>query len=176
MIPKVPLDTLDFTSYKMNLGSKMIIDATRDDSGINSSEYKPTSRDLERLLKTIDPKITQWSMLGETLLVVTVNGHGRETVTKLTKSPELIGPKIIAAVSPDVDIQSQEQVVWGIFTRFDAERDIVFTEEKLVGISPVFRGKMGIDATWKSGYPAPLTMPEEIIDRVSKRWDSYWKS
>jgi len=28
MIPKVPLDTLDFTSYKMNLGSKMIIDAT----------------------------------------------------------------------------------------------------------------------------------------------------
>ena len=176
MIPKVPLDTLDFTSNKMNLGSKMIIDATRDDSGINSSEYKPTSRDLERLLKTIDPKITQWSMLGETLLVVTVNGHGRETVTKLTKSPELIGPKIIAAVSPDVDIQSQEQVVWGIFTRFDAERDIVFTEEKLVGISPVFRGKMGIDATWKSGYPAPLTMPEEIIDRVSKRWDSYWKS
>ncbi len=29
MIPKVPLDTLDFTSFTMNLGSKMIIDATR---------------------------------------------------------------------------------------------------------------------------------------------------
>ncbi|MBU2585849.1 MAG: UbiD family decarboxylase, partial [Bacteroidetes bacterium] len=28
MIPKVPLDTLDFTSFKMNLGSKMVIDAT----------------------------------------------------------------------------------------------------------------------------------------------------
>ncbi|HHT9111287.1 MAG TPA: menaquinone biosynthesis decarboxylase [Candidatus Brocadiaceae bacterium] len=176
MIPKVPLDTLDFTSYKMNLGSKMIIDATRDDSRTNSSEYKPASHDLERLLKTIDPRIIKWRVLGETLLVVTVSDHGREIVTKLTKSPELIGPKIIAAVSPDVDIQSQEQVIWGIFTRFDAERDIVFAEEKLVGISPVFRGKMGIDATWKSGYPAPLTMPEEIIDRVNKRWDSYWKA
>ena len=29
LLPKVPLDTLDFTSYKMELGSKMIIDATR---------------------------------------------------------------------------------------------------------------------------------------------------
>ncbi len=29
MIPRVPLDTLDFTSYTMNLGSKMILDATR---------------------------------------------------------------------------------------------------------------------------------------------------
>ncbi|MEE9288834.1 MAG: UbiD family decarboxylase, partial [Bacteroidota bacterium] len=28
LIPKVPLDTLDFTSYRMELGSKMVIDAT----------------------------------------------------------------------------------------------------------------------------------------------------
>ncbi len=29
MIPRVPLDTLDFTSFTMNLGSRMIVDATR---------------------------------------------------------------------------------------------------------------------------------------------------
>jgi len=174
MIPKVPLDTLDFTSYKMNLGSKMIIDATRDDSGNGIAARKSNAPDLERLLKTIDARIKAWNMLGETLLVVTVPDHGREVVARLTKSPEIIGPKIIAAVSPDVDIRNLEQTIWGIFTRFDAERDIVFTEEKLMGISPIFRGKMGIDATWKSGYPAPLTMPEEIIDKVSKRWDAYW--
>src|SRR6185312_225860 len=29
ILPGVPLDTLDFTSYTMNLGSKMILDATR---------------------------------------------------------------------------------------------------------------------------------------------------
>ena len=34
MIPKVPLDTLDFTSYKMNLGSKMIMDATNRETQI----------------------------------------------------------------------------------------------------------------------------------------------
>ena len=174
MIPKVPLDTLDFTSYKMNLGSKMIIDATRDDSGNGIAACKSNAPDLERLLQTIDARIKAWNMLGETLLVVTVPDNGKEVVARLTKSPEIIGPKIIAAVSPDVDIRNLEQTIWGIFTRFDAERDIVFTEEKLMGISPIFRGKMGIDATWKSGYPAPLTMPEEIIDKVSNRWDAYW--
>ena len=175
MIPKVPLDTLDFTSYKMNLGSKMIIDATRNESKntVNGDALK--LQDFERLLKIIDTRITDWKIIGETLLVVTVPDNGKEIVTKLTRSPEIIGPKIIAATSPDVNIHDLEQTIWGIFTRFDAERDIVFTQEKLVGISPVFRGKMGIDATWKAGYPSPLVMPDEIIDKVNKRWDIYWK-
>ncbi|TVM03235.1 MAG: menaquinone biosynthesis decarboxylase [Candidatus Brocadia sp. WS118] len=175
MIPKVPLDTLDFTSYKMNLGSKMIIDATKNESKNTVNEGALKLQDFERLLKMIDTRITDWKIIGETLLVVTVSDNGKEIVTKLTRSPEIIGPKIIAATSPDVNIHDLEQTIWGIFTRFDAERDVVFTQEKLVGISPVFRGKMGIDATWKTGYPSPLVMPDEIIDKVNRRWDTYWK-
>lgn len=174
MIPKVPLDTLDFTSYKMNLGSKMIIDATPDDKG-NSKTKEFKLKDIERVMENIDTRIKDWNLLGETLLVVKVHDKGREVVRKLTKSNELTGPKIIAAVSPDVDIHDQEQTIWGIFTRFDAERDIMFTEEKLVGVSPVYKGKMGIDATWKKGYPNPLIMTEEIVDKVNDRWESYWK-
>lgn len=175
MIPKVPLDTLDFTSYKMNLGSKMIIDATKGKSGNVVWEDSLKVQDFERLLKIADARIEDWNIIDETLLVVTVPDNGKEIVTKLTKSPEIIGPKIIAAVSPDVDVRDLEQTIWGIFTRFDAERDMVFTQEKLVGISPVFRGKMGIDATWKRGYPLPLVMTDEIIDHVDKQWDTYWK-
>ncbi|MEK6766487.1 MAG: menaquinone biosynthesis decarboxylase [Planctomycetota bacterium] len=185
MIPKVPLDTLDFTSYKMNLGSKMIMDATR--SGNTDREKASKSLpdpsppecsragEIDRVINVIDNRISDWNLLGETLLVVTVQNNGRDVVNKLIKSDELVGPKIIAAVSPDVDIHNQEQTIWGIFTRFDAERDIMFTEEKLVGISPLFKGKMGIDATWKNGYPAPLVMSEEIIKKVDERWDSYWR-
>ena len=172
MIPKVPLDTLDFTSYKMNLGSKMIMDATR--SG-NADKTKASESEIGSLIKTIDNRVLDWNLLGETLLVVSVQDNGRDVVNKLTKSEELVGPKIIAAVSPDVDIRNQEQAIWGIFTRFDAERDIMFAEEKLVGISPLFKGKMGIDATWKKGYPAPLVMSDEIVKKVDERWDSYWK-
>ena len=172
MIPKVPLDTLDFTSYKMNLGSKMIMDATR---SRNADKEKASKSEIDRLIKTIDNRISDWNLLGETLLVVSVQDNGRDVVNKLTKSEELVGPKIIAVVSPDVDIRNQEQTIWGIFTRFDAERDIMFAEKKLIGISPLFKGKMGIDATWKKGYPAPLVMSDEIVKKVDERWDSYWK-
>lgn len=186
MIPKVPLDTLDFTSYKMNLGSKMIIDATRGSGmqggggeirhGGGGGANQMSAAALDRLVKTIDNRIVDCRLMGGTLLVVVVKDGGRNVVNKLIKSTELAGPKIVVAVSPDVDIHDQEQAIWGIFTRFDAERDIAFTDEKLVSISPVFRGKMGIDATWKTGYPAPLTMPDEITDRVDKRWDEYWQN
>src|ERR1041385_2408837 len=42
IIPKVAMDTLDFTSYTMNLGSKMLIDATR----------KPKTRPAKKLVVT----------------------------------------------------------------------------------------------------------------------------
>ncbi|GJQ58015.1 MAG: menaquinone biosynthesis decarboxylase [Candidatus Scalindua sp. AMX11] len=175
MIPKVPLDTLDFTSYKMNLGSKMILDATEKRGLHKADSRKHTQSEIDQLIKRIDKRIFDSNLLGDTLLVVRVSDNGREVVHTLTKSTELVGPKIIAAVSSDVDIYDEEQTIWGIFTRFDAERDILFQEEKLVGISPRFGGKMGIDATWKKGYPAPLVMTDEIIKRVNERWDSYWK-
>ena len=82
---------------------------------------------------------------------------------------------MIAVVSEDVDLQRQESYIWGIFTRFDCERDVVFTDQRLIGISPIYRGVMGIDATWKPGYPAPLVMTEEIRERVKRRWEEYWR-
>jgi 4-hydroxy-3-polyprenylbenzoate decarboxylase len=52
---------------------------------------------------------------------------------------------------------------------------VVFTEQKMIGISPVYSGVMGIDATWKKGYPAPLTMEPSAMRRVDERWESFWK-
>jgi 4-hydroxy-3-polyprenylbenzoate decarboxylase len=51
----------------------------------------------------------------------------------------------------------------------------VFSEQKLVGISPVYTGILGIDATWKEGYPKPLVMRDDIRKRVEEKWESYWK-
>jgi 4-hydroxy-3-polyprenylbenzoate decarboxylase len=82
---------------------------------------------------------------------------------------------MIAAVSDDVDIHDQENSIWGVFTRFDCERDVIFTEQTMIGISPVYKGVMGIDATWKKGYPDPLRMPGEVVRAVEERWDRYWQ-
>ncbi|RPI05686.1 MAG: UbiD family decarboxylase [Ignavibacteriae bacterium] len=182
LLPKVPLDTLDFTSYKMELGSKMIIDATRNQrppasvdrlQKINSEKL---SRDAQFMnLKSFDRRIADSTLIEETMLVVKVRNQGRSVIEKLVKLKALQQLKIIAVVSEDVELRDQESTLWGIFTRFDCERDVIFSEQKLIGISPVYHGVMGIDATWKKGYPAALRMDPAVMKRVDDRWNSYWK-
>lgn len=190
MMPKVPLDTLDFTSYKMNLGSKMILDATRKSAA--AGRHEPMKKPLTyfrklsgavRELKNFDRRILDVNLVENTLLLVKLKTapeaagkkDGAQVIKKILGQPQLEGIKIAAAVSEDVDIHNKESYIWGVFTRFDCERDVLFTEQKLIGISPIYNGMMGIDATWKHGYPEPLVMSEEIVKKVDERWERYWK-
>lgn len=193
MIPKVPLDTLDFTSYRMNLGSKMIIDATRKQAR-EAGNARSVEGTLTRMrskvadLKSLDRRVLDATLIDDTLLLVrvdtptsevpdSVSGPSRmglEIAERLVSIPELSSLTMVAVVSPDVDIHNRESYIWGVFTRFDCERDVIFTERRLVGISPVYGGVMGIDATWKPGYPEPLTMPAGIVKRVDEKWGKLW--
>jgi UbiD family decarboxylase len=183
MIPKVPLDTLDFTSYKMNLGSKMIIDATRKPW----RKPEPTATDTRLTcdigrVRALDSRIGDAVLIDETLLIVKLSDDpsadgsaGKQILEKLLRFPPLARLPMAAVVSHDVDLRDKESYIWGIFTRFDCERDVLFTDASLVGISPVYRGTMGIDATWKPGYPKPLVMTDEIVKRVDEKWGQIWK-
>ncbi len=183
MIPKVPLDTLDFTSYKMNLGSKMIIDATRKPWRERPSAHGDIRRPVTASdIPAVDKRIASAVIVDEMLLLVKLHADaapagtaGKEILEKLLAHPNLADLRMVAIVSNDVDIHSKESYIWGIFTRFDCERDVLFTENKLVGISPVYRGSLGIDATWKPGYPEPLLMNDDILNRVDEKWGSIWR-
>jgi 4-hydroxybenzoate decarboxylase subunit C len=180
LLPKVPLDTLDFTSFKMELGSKMIIDATKK-RGNELRRHERNENNIYRLenkisnLKSLDRRIIDARLVEESLLIVKVRNQGKAIVEKLVKQKELQTVKIIAAVSDDIDIRNQESYIWGIFTRFDCERDVRFSEERLIGISPIYKGVMGIDATWKKGYQEPLEMDPAVVRHVDNRWDTLWK-
>jgi 4-hydroxy-3-polyprenylbenzoate decarboxylase len=181
LLPKVPLDTLDFTSFKMELGSKMIIDATKKLRPRREKKSETREKEQRKLnvtiknIKLIDRRIIDCHFIEESLLIVKVKENGRSVIEKLVKQKDLHGLRIVAAVSEDVDIRKQESYIWGIFTRFDCERDVIFSEQGLIGISPIYKGIMGIDATWKKGYPAALKMDPVVRKRVDERWDSYWK-
>ena len=86
-----------------------------------------------------------------------------------------LGVRIIVAVSMDVDLDDDENLQWGIFTRFDPVRDMIFERQEFVGARPVYGGVTGIDATWKEGYPAPLEMDEDTVRLVDRRWGEYWR-
>lgn len=225
LIPRAPLDTLDFTSFKMHLGSRMVIDATGNraqysggrpvsapdpsraapppgggrragdfsapvidlggDDGATVSPTMPAqaarSRDtaIGRDPRDIVAGIAKWRLWEDTLLVVQAdrveNGIGRAVLEPLVASSDMAALKMIAVVSPDVDIDDDVDAIWGIFTRFDPARDVVFTDTHLTGIQPHYAGILGIDATWKPGYPDAVETNPDTVALVDRRWGEYWK-
>ena len=172
LLPGVPFDTLDFTSLTLNLGSKMVLDATRD--GKASPPGVPPV-DLEAV-RCLHPRIQAARIIGGCLVAVQVEGEGRSVVEALVQADALRAVKLIAAVSADVDLREGESLLWGIFTRFDPARDVVFTEVELHGGWPIHRGRLGIDATFKTGYPDPIVMDPAVVTRVTQRWPHYFKA
>jgi len=170
LLPKVPLDTLDFTSFSMELGSKMVLDATQ-----KPRRVRPRTNFKSFHGRSLDRKIIDFRIIEDCLMIVKTSSNGRVLLEKLLRLKSLSGLSVIAVVSDDVNIDDQENYIWGIFTRFDCERDVLFSEQRLIGISPVYRGVLGIDATWKKGYPETLAMDERIVRKVDERWDSYWR-
>lgn len=179
LLPGTAYDTLDFTSFKRELGSKMILDATR--KTVRSSQDSVDDSQKEgKAVSGIDPGTLQtgiisYRYLDDTFLAVKVVNSGREVLENLIRHPLLQALKIIAVLSPDVDLNDDENLLWGIFTRFEPARDVVFAYTELRGSLPVYSGPMGIDATWKEGYPEPLVMDERIVKRVDERWERYWR-
>jgi 3-polyprenyl-4-hydroxybenzoate decarboxylase len=107
-------------------------------------------------------------------LVVTVDRDPRAVLETLLRWPGLGEVRFIAAVSRGVDLQDETSLLWGSFTRFDPVRDMIFARQDFVGARPVYGGPIGIDCTWKEGYPVPVEMPPEIIRRVDQRWGEYF--
>jgi UbiD family decarboxylase len=166
LLPGVPLDTLDFTSYTMNLGSKMVLDA----------QSKPGRAAPPVPAEVPDPRQWEAEVTGHRLawgglLAVQVRGEGRAVIERLIQRPEYAGIKLIAAVSADVPLEDDELLLWGVFTRFDCARDCVPAAVERRGAWQTCHGPLGIDATWKAGYPEPVANRPEVVAAV----DGWWK-
>jgi 4-hydroxybenzoate decarboxylase subunit C len=190
LISRAPLDTLDFTSFKMHHGSRMILDATG--SRAQYSGGKPARKPVEGVSSHHDraallqknprelaPHVGAWRLWEETMLVVQADrverDIGRRVLEPLVKSLATSGVKLVAVVSPDVDLDDDVDTLWGIFTRFDPARDLMFTEVTMNGVQPTYAGVMGIDATWKPGFPDAVVMDPDVVRRVDTRWKEYWE-
>jgi 4-hydroxy-3-polyprenylbenzoate decarboxylase len=196
LIPGVPLDTLDFTSFTMNLGSKMILDAQSAPGG--SERRNPASgaggesiadrmeamrgpggrvlpRGISQPSEFADPRmffreVGDWRVAWGAMLVVQTAGDGRALVSQLVARPEYAALPLVVAVSPDVLLDDPELLLWGIFTRFDCARDLVPREFEARGAWGSARGPLGIDATWKQGYPEPVENLPEVVKGVDGWW------
>jgi 4-hydroxy-3-polyprenylbenzoate decarboxylase len=179
LLPGVPLDTLDFTSYTMNLGSKMVIDAQSHSRPVGSAGVVPATgaaaRPAPLPMSVSNPRafhdaVREHRLAWGGMLVVRVVAFGREAVETLVRRPEYAGLRLVVAVSDDVPLDDDEMLLWGIFTRFDCARDIVPASVEVRGAWLTARGPLGIDATWKAGYPEPVTNTAEVKAAVDGWW------
>jgi len=76
LLPFAPLDTLDFTSFKMHVGSKLVLDASGE---IRCAVEPPRNVDPRRY----DARIDDWRLLSGGFLVVVVRQHARAIVANL---------------------------------------------------------------------------------------------
>jgi 4-hydroxy-3-polyprenylbenzoate decarboxylase len=205
LLPGVPLDTLDFTSYTMNLGSKMVLDAQAHAGALVRAPVSTVADPRE-----FDARVIDWRLAWGGVLVVRVRGAvggaaagwsaaevaglassagggagaaagfgagagggatpGREVVEALVRRPEYAALPLIVAVSEDVSLDDDQELVWGWFTRFDCGRDVVAAGVEARGAWVQCRGPLGIDATWKRGYPEPVASAAKVVEAVGSWW------
>lgn len=166
LIGNAPLDTLDYTSFKLHSGSKLVLDATGE--VVQPADPPASINDPA----SFDRRVRRHRLL-EGFLVVQVNEAPREVLEGLVRWEGLGPVRWIAAVSEDVELDDLTSLVWGIFTRFDPARDLIAQEQGFIGARPYYRGRLAIDATWKPGYPPVVEMPEETKRLVDRRWGEY---
>jgi 4-hydroxy-3-polyprenylbenzoate decarboxylase len=182
LLPGTPLDTLDFSSHVMNLGSKLVLDFTST-QGISpagagrKAAPKPAKPFSPAQLKRVLGNAYQGhESLDESLLAVKIRTAGKDSgalLSKLLAKAQLGRHKFVALLSEDVNLKDQVELIWGLFTRFDAARDLQFQKSRLFRAWPLHEGVLGIDATWKTGYPDPVEMPQSVVKKVDARWKEY---
>jgi len=159
LVPEGPADTLDISSPHPDRGSKVCLDAT------GKPWRKPLSWEQAEL-----PELThRWE---EGVLFVSVNKKGPGQALRLIhRIWAKVKPRLTFITDSDVDIFSDRELLWGVFSRFDPGRDGVVSGDGLC---------LAVDATAKlpaegheRPWPEALEMSGEIKEKVDRRWQEY---
>jgi 2,5-furandicarboxylate decarboxylase 1 len=81
--------------------------------------------------------------------------------------------KHVVIVDEDIDVFDEEQVLWAVANRFQADRDlVVIANAQGSELDPSaapggINAKMGLDATKPlTGFPPELRVPEDVMDKI----------
>ncbi|QIA62153.1 4-hydroxy-3-polyprenylbenzoate decarboxylase [Vibrio astriarenae] len=183
-IDNTPIDSLDFASPVVGLGSKMGLDATtkwsveRDES--DDSPLSCDIKQLENKLRESLPNLKQCFVPDAArggIVVLDINksqpGEGQEV---LRIAAPLISQyttaKFIIVCDDDVKVNDWNDIIWAITTRMDPSRDSQFitVENQKVRV-------LGMDATNKSGaeitreWGVPIKKSPHLVAKVDSIWD-----
>ncbi|MFA0055040.1 4-hydroxy-3-polyprenylbenzoate decarboxylase [Vibrio echinoideorum] len=183
MIENTPIDSLDFASPVVGLGSKMGLDITKkwDAELALSPDVEATPANSEHIEGSL-AELTK--ALPEIIDIHLQNDNASMVVVSIDKKAVGNGKKIMEAVwsqfdenkfvivcDGDVNVSDWNDIIWAVTTRMDPERDTLFLQNE------TGHSKMGLDATNKlegeclREWGVPITKDPELVKKIDSIWE-----
>ncbi|HEY3038399.1 MAG TPA: UbiD family decarboxylase [Pyrinomonadaceae bacterium] len=162
----VSMDTLDYTSGKVNEGSKAIM------LGLGDAK-----RDLPREFRGQLPSgVTAAQVFCAGCLVVQGRSFGEdpEQAARLARDTAFTRWPLVVLHDDAGAARSIKDFLWSTWTRFEPASDIYAAETKVVRHHLAYSGPIVIDARIKPGFPKELVVRDDIGALVDRRWDEYF--
>ncbi|CED70160.1 3-octaprenyl-4-hydroxybenzoate carboxy-lyase [Aliivibrio wodanis] len=185
MIENTPIDSLDFASPVVGLGSKMGLDLTKKwdaelalSPDVESSAISTGSEHIEGCLAELTKEFP------EIIDIHLQNDNANMVVVSINKQVSGNGKKIMEAVwsqfdenkfaivcDGDVNVSDWNDIIWAVTTRMDPARDTLFLK------SETSHSKVGLDATnkWEDEclreWGTPIKKDPEIVAKIDSIWD-----
>jgi UbiD family decarboxylase len=162
----VSMDTLDYTSGKVNEGSKAIMLVL----GVPVRELpREFRRELARDVVSVE-------VFCDGCLVVQGLPYGKEPeqAGRLAREPVFSDWPLLVLHDDAKLARSASDFLWATWTRFEPAADIYAAETTVERHHISYKGPIVIDARTKPGFPAELVVREDISALVDKRWREYF--
>jgi 4-hydroxybenzoate decarboxylase subunit C len=162
----VSMDTLDYTSGKVNEGSKAIM------LGLGEAR-----RDLPREFRGQLPLgISRAEVYCGGCLVLEgkTESEDSEQAARLARNPSLAKWPLVILHDDAGVARSNTDFLWSTWTRFEPASDIYAAETKVVRHHLAYSSPIVIDARTKPGFPKELVVREDVKALVDRRWRDYF--
>jgi UbiD family decarboxylase len=166
VISNVSMDTLDYTSGKVNEGSKAIM------LGLGEP-----IRQLSREFKGGLPQgVSRAAVFCGGCLVLEGGSFAEdeELPDRVARDSTLSDWPLIILHDDASVANSVPDFLWATWTRFEPAADIFAAQTTIQRHHLVYKAPIVIDARTKPGFPAELIVRDDIRDLVDKRWSEYF--
>jgi menaquinone biosynthesis decarboxylase len=162
----VSMDTLDYTSGKVNEGSKALMLGLGD-----------AVRELPREFRgELPPGVRRVEVFCAGCLVVegVPYAEDREQAARLARAPEFRAWPLVVLHDDARVARSASDFLWATWTRFEPAADIHAASAEVSRHHISYRAPILFDARMKPGYPDELVVRPDIAALVERRWREYF--
>src|ERR1043166_8265426 len=162
----VSMDTLDYTSGKVNEGSKAIMLGLGDAIRMLPREFKG--------------QLPAWIARAEVFCggCLVLQGasfaEDESLATRVAHDPVFAEWPLIVLHEKAEVAKSVPDFLWSTWTRFEPAADIYAADTQVQRHHLVYKAPIVIDARLKPGFPDELIVQDDVAQLVDRRWQSYF--